>query len=122
MNDRVKDELRSAQFVRDAVSVMTPSLAARFSLSEEDAASVARDLVHDICAELGGQSIYVGRDMYFGLSERDREIFSLHHGRNTQQLAKQYGLTETRIRQIARTVLLEERSKRQPVLPGLDAQ
>jgi Mor family transcriptional regulator len=111
---------KGAQFVRDAVGVIAPQLASRFALSEADALELARNLIHDICSEIGGGIVYIPTDGFYGLTERDQAIFAAHKRGNTHELALQHGLTDMRIRQICAAVLKDIRAKRQMQLPGLD--
>jgi Mor family transcriptional regulator len=115
------DLLRAAEFVRDAVAVLAPRLAARFDLQEADAVEAARDFVHDICDAVGGQSVYIPRDVVFGLTARDYEIFRVHNGRNTHELALKHQLCDGRIRQICAAITRQIRANSQMNLPGLDS-
>jgi len=49
----------------------------------------------DFRQEFGGEFIYINKN-----SQRNREIKDSYNGRNVAELARQYGLSERRIREI----------------------
>lgn len=112
---------RLTTFLAQSTVVVSLQLQARFGVEPAAADEMARDIVHDICAECGPAYIYVPKDGSFELSKRDREIFEKYKGYNLHSLAREYGVSHVRIRQIHAKMLAEEKAKRQAVLPGLDA-
>lgn len=82
------------------------------------AATVCVQVAH-AAREIGGRQIYLAK-LAAELAPRDRAIFAEFNGRNHAQLAKKYGLTEMRVRQILETMQKEEFARRQGNLPGLD--
>lgn len=99
------------QLIGDASDVATQA--------PDETRELAREVVHDICAACGPATVYIPKDDYFGLTDRDLKIFSEYKGYNVHSLAKTYGVSPTRIRQIHAKVLASERAKRQTQLPGL---
>lgn len=80
-------------------------------------AQLALDQTERLCHELGGESFYMHRAIRYRLSKRDRQIVAEHRGNNTHLLARKYGLTEMRIRQIVSAWEEQERARRQWALP-----
>jgi Mor family transcriptional regulator len=80
-------------------------------------AQLALDQTERLCQELGGESFYMHRAVRYKLSRRDRQIIKEHRGNNTHLLARKYGLTEMRIRQIVNAWEEQERARRQGSLP-----
>lgn len=72
------------------------------------------------CAEelrltFGGLQLYIPKGQEWELSVRDEQIAARHTGFNTVELAREYGLTERRVRQI----LGDVRATRRVVQQGL---
>lgn len=63
--------------------------------------------------EVGGQAIYFAKGVLIHLSERDREMVDKFRGNNIQQLAREYRITPTRVRQILESVQREACQRRQ---------
>lgn len=68
----------------------------------------------------GGGAIYLPKGVALRLSARDREICGRFRGNNYRELARDYDLTEMRVRQIIGAFEREEFLRRQGKLPGLD--
>ena len=66
-----------------------------------------------ISSELGGAALYLNKGMRYRATLRDREMFELFRGHNYDELARRYGLTSTRVRQIIKAMLLDESARRQ---------
>lgn len=70
-------------------------------LEHQPAVEAALDVAEAVRHGLGGAShIYVPKGRAYELSLRDREIYAKFRGDNYDQLARDFGLTEMRIRQI----------------------
>lgn len=89
-------------------------------VNAETAREAMRDVAHDWCREHGGQQLYLPRDVDFGLSRRDLEIWEAFSGSNTTALAERHGLTVRQVQSILRRVRREQMRSRQAVLPGLE--
>lgn len=112
---------RLSTFLAQSTTVATRFVKHKMGLPDDQAAELARDLIHDICIECGPSWIYVPKDGSFELTKRDRQIFDQYNGRNLHELARKHGITHTRILQIVSKVKTEELAARQSRLPGLDA-
>lgn len=66
-----------------------------------------------IANEVGGEAIYFAKGLAMHLSARDRELYAKFNGRNHRELAKLYGITETRVRQIIAAIERERFLQRQ---------
>ena len=82
------------------------------------AAKVVWRSVEHVRVTIGGVAEYIPKGISYMCSERDREILAKFRGNNYEALAREYNLTEMRIRQIIATVLEEERARRQADLFG----
>jgi Mor family transcriptional regulator len=80
------------------------------------AAEVALGVAEHVRKNIGGVATYIPRGIGYDLSVRDREMFQKFNGTNYHELAREYGLTEMRVRQIMDHVLRIERAKRQQTL------
>lgn len=69
-----------------------------------------------LSTELGGGNFYMHKGKAYRLTQRDREMMARYNGRNIPQLARHYGLTETRVRQIVDAYYREFQARRQPQL------
>ena len=59
-------------------------------------ARLAKTQTLRICAEMGGMNMYLPRMRY----DRDHEIWNQFNGTNISELARTFGMTEMRVRQI----------------------
>lgn len=73
-----------------------------------------------IANEVGGEAIYFAKGLAMHVSARDRELYAKFHGHNHRTLARAYGITETRVRQIIAAIERERFLARQNKLPGFD--
>lgn len=73
-----------------------------------------------IANEVGGQAIYFAKGLAMHVSARDRELYAKFNGHNHRTLARAYGITETRVRQIIAAIERERFLARQNKLPGFD--
>lgn len=73
---------------------------------QPEAAPLALALTEAMRMEIGGRSMYVNKGRQYELSSRDREIFDEYNGRNLHLVAKKYGLSEMRVRQILAKVFV----------------
>lgn len=69
--------------------------------------------------ELGGRAIYLPKGVALRLNARDREMIGKFRGNNYLALAREYDLTEMRVRQIINAWRAERFAQRQGRLPGL---
>ncbi|MBS4016765.1 MAG: hypothetical protein KGZ68_00890 [Dechloromonas sp.] len=70
----------------------------------DESRHMAEELASDVCDELvaewGGMGLYLPRCTFVTMSVRNKKIFSEFTGQNYQELARSYGLSEMRIRNI----------------------
>ena len=83
-------------------------------------ARVATAQLQHLAQQKGGKAIYLAKGVAMHLSARDRELCAKFRGNNYRELAREYGLTEMRVRQIVDTWQRECFACRQGRLPGLD--
>jgi Mor family transcriptional regulator len=104
---------RGSDFIESLSARAAALLIKHAGLSPEEAAEIARDHAHDIASDMGGQLLYLARDLSFGCSKRDRKIVAKFRGDNISALAREYNLTEVRVRQILATHRMEQQASRQ---------
>jgi Mor family transcriptional regulator len=75
-------------------------LTLRLKFDHQTAAEAALSIAEAARKELGGGHLYLPKGQEWELSRRDREIYGKFRGDNYTQLAREYRLTEMRIRQI----------------------
>lgn len=83
-------------------------------------AQVAVQQLQQVCAQLGGRAMYLPKGLMVFLSARDEQLCAQFRGNNHLALARQYGLTEMRVRQILSAWQAEQLRSRQGRLPGID--
>lgn len=74
---------------------------------------VAEHLVVTLANYFGGMQLYLPRNDKLKIELRNIQIYQQHRGGNTEQLARQYGLTTIQIYHIVREHTLAERARRQ---------
>lgn len=75
-------------------------LVERLKLDHQAAAEIALSIAERARKELGGGHHYLPKGRDYELSRRDRQIYAKFRGDNYPQLAREFALTEMRIRQI----------------------
>ena len=70
----------------------------------------------------GGHPLYIAKGIAVHLTARDRTICNGFKGNNYRELARAYGLTEMRVRQIVDAYQREQFLRRQGNLPGFDSE
>lgn len=83
-------------------------------------ARVALAQLQHLASHVGGSAIYMAKGIAVHLSARDRAMCEKFRGNNYFALAREYGLTEMRVRQIVGAWQQEQFLRRQGQLPGLD--
>lgn len=76
-------------------------------------ATLALRQTERLSAEEGGRNFYLGKGLRYRASLRDREMYERFKGRNYNELAREYHLTPTRVRQIMDAMLADDLSRRQ---------
>jgi len=92
------------------------SLSAR-KTEHQAAAEAAFAASESVRQQIGGAKIYIPKGEYYEADRRADEIYQRFNGRNSASLAREYDLSEERIRQICAERMLAERAARQGNLP-----
>lgn len=85
-----------------------------------DMAATVIAQMDNIASNLGGGAIYFAKGVAVALDARDRAMCAKFTGNNYRELAREYDLTEMRVRQIINAWLRERFEKCQGRLPGMD--
>jgi Mor family transcriptional regulator len=106
------------QDVVKRIPAMLQSLMALFtselrSKGAKDPERLAEHLVICMANYFGGMQLYLPRNDKLALELRNIRIYQQHRGGNTEQLARQYGLTAIQIYHIVREQTVAERARRQ---------
>lgn len=106
------------QDVVKRIPAMLQSLMALFtselrSKGVKDPERLAEHLVICMANYFGGMQLYLPRNDKLALELRNIRIYQQHRGGNTEQLARQYGLTTIQIYHIVREQTVAERARRQ---------
>lgn len=106
------------QDVVKRIPAMLQSLMALFtselrSKGTKDPERLAEHLVICMANYFGGMQLYLPRNDKLALELRNIRIYQQHRGGNTEQLARQYGLTAIQIYHIVREQTTAERARRQ---------
>ena len=83
-------------------------------------AEIAMRQTERLSLELGGGNFYMHKGVSFRLTPRNREMCAKFTGNNYDVLALQYNLSDMRVRQIIGEWQLEQFTRRQGTLPGLE--
>ena len=76
-------------------------------------ATLALRQTERLSTEEGGRNFYLGKGLRYRASLRDREMYERFNGRNYNELARDYRLTPTRVRQIMDAMHQDDISRRQ---------
>lgn len=106
------------QDVVKRIPAMLQSLMALFtselrSKGAKEPERLAEHLVICLANYFGGMQLYLPRNDKLALELRNIRIYQQHRGGNTEQLARQYGLTAIQIYHIVREQTTAERARRQ---------
>lgn len=108
-NLRMVAEWLFVQLVEDVPVAELPVSETRLS----ELALLALRQTERLSAELGGMNFYLNKGVRYRASLRDREMFEKFNGRNYDELAHDYGLTQMRVRQIISAMMADEIGRRQ---------
>lgn len=114
--DTLPDDQR--QDVIKRIPAMLQSLMALFASelrakNVKESERVAEHLVVTLANYFGGMQLYLPRNDKLKIELRNIRIYQQHRGGNTEQLARQYGLTTIQVYHIVREQTLAERGRRQ---------
>jgi Mor family transcriptional regulator len=85
-------------------------------IDEAKSATLAESVVLAMRDEYGGSQFYFPVGRFWRMSERDIKIYNMCTGTNWHQVAREFDITEIRVRQIHAEVRAAERAKRQQKL------
>lgn len=89
-------------------------------LERKALAEMALQQTEHLSLEMGGGNFYMHKGTAYRLTQRDREMCAKFKGRNYHQLAREYDLSEMRVRQIIDAWQREAFARRQGGLFGGD--
>lgn len=89
-------------------------------ITEQQAATVMREVAHNLAREWGGSHLYIPKDNELALTRRDIEIYERAHGGNINELAMEYRLSRQQVYSICRLVRERQIRSRQAALPGIE--
>ena len=95
-------------------------LTSKLHMQHQPAAEAAFAAAEHVRLNIGGGSMYINKGIAYEADQRGQEIYRRWNGRNAHELAREFGLTEERIRQIVKERREAERRARQGSLK-LDA-
>lgn len=100
--DRFVSDLTSARapVVLNEVLLVIAGHFKRRGMSQEEAEKTATPVVQLLAQHFGGRSFYLPRGHRLAEELRHREIYRLHDGRNTSELAAKYGVTDRQIQKV----------------------
>jgi Mor family transcriptional regulator len=119
VGDSKYPELKYPELLSD-ISELISILLAEKGVPREQAATIGFEVAEYARNHYGGHPIYIPLGHFFVRSKRDIEIFNAFKGNNVAELADKYNVSEMRIYQICKRMLISERNKRQPDLFGRD--
>lgn len=97
----------------------TPAPSGHWLALLESMARMVLAQLQNLCDEMGGAPLYLAKGVAVHLSARDRRMCEEFRG-DYKVLARKYGLTEMRVRQIVDAWQREQYLRRQRGLPGLE--
>lgn len=109
-------EKRGVQMLLDIAEVLTDALIEE-GVEPEKARQLGLLAAEKLRDTYGGAQLYIARGTALTLCRRDLEMYEKFNGINYGELARQFDLSERRVRQVINRVLKEEFRKRQPALP-----
>lgn len=120
---------RAKEFVESTTAVAA-RLMVGAGLAPDVAAELAVQLARELCSLYGREKLYIPADLDFKRQERDLAIWTKYGQRGPSagpytahrvaELAAEYDLTETQVRNITRLYQQRQVADRQGTLPGLD--
>lgn len=106
-------EARRHELLADCAEQIARRLIEEHDLDEEAACDVGNQLADFLANHWKGQDVYIPADQAFKLNVRDWEIFRRFARGNSNELARDYGVSKVRIHQIYKRCLKEYRARTQ---------
>lgn len=104
---------RRHELLADVAEHTAHRLMEKHGVDEAIAVDVGNDLADMLASNWKGQNIYIVGDQQFKLSQRDWEIFRRMERGNSNELAREFGISAVRVHQIYRRCLTEFRARTQ---------
>lgn len=103
-------EARRHELLADAAEQVAQRLITKHGMDEESACDVGNHLADFLADHWKGQNIYMPGDQAYKLNARDWEIFNRFQRGNSNELAKEFGVSKVRIHQIYKRCLVQYRA------------
>ena len=104
---------RVPDLVADLEDQTAACLISELNIDRRQAANIAKKVARHITGNWGGQLIYIPKNLFGQLSERDRKLYEEFNGHNHAALSKKYNLTVQQVYRIVKEVGMRERAKNQ---------
>ena len=104
---------RAAELVADLEAQVVGCLVSVSNIGKSDARIVAKQVAQHLSAHWGGQLLYIPKNHFGKLDERDKEIWAAFNGHNHAELARRYDLTMQQVYKILKQTGTKVRAKSQ---------
>lgn len=104
---------RVPELVADLEDQTAACLIGELKMEKGRARAVAKKVARHITDNWGGQLIYIPKNHFGQLSERDKQLYEEFNGRNHAALSRKYKLTVQQVYRIVKEVGMRERAKSQ---------
>ena len=111
-----REQKKPAELLTDLQDHIVAKLMNKTSITDDEAKSVAYDVVDAMCGHWGGQILYFPMGFNFKLSKRDEEIWAEFNGSNYSELAMKHRCSVQWIYTIVARMKRLDRDRRQPGL------
>jgi len=106
---------RVATFARELAEISAREIVAALQIPAEDASNLGLRIADAVCAEFGGEPIYIPIGLAVRIDERDRAMYAdwRANGKNFLATAKQYNVAVKTVYQRIRMVEAADYARRQ---------
>lgn len=106
-------EARRHELLGDVAEHAAQRLIEKHEVDEDVACDIGNSLADFLADHWKGQSIYMPGDQAYRLNARDWEIFRRFERGNSNELAREFGVSKVRIHQVYKRCLQEYRARTQ---------
>lgn len=106
-------EQKAPEILADLAKHIEIQLSQKAEIDNEKAKQIGVEVAQVISQRWGGEIIYIPRNLFVLLNERDLKIFNEFNGTNHRELAKKYQVSMQWVYQIVKRVTKEEIARRQ---------
>lgn len=110
---------RATVFVEAATRIFVQRLATDLGMDEETAEAVSRDSIHQLCAELGPDLVYIPKGLEFEVTQKHMAIYNDFNGRNMHEVVAKHKVSPQWVYSICSRIRKAEQAARQGSLPGI---